>query len=113
MKTYLITYHAPADLMKRSSDTSPEDAEKSMKEWRLWAEKCGDRLIDFGLPLANGKSLNPNGNTSESKKDVVGYSLIAAESMEEAQGLFKGHPHLSWDSACSIEIHESLPLPLE
>jgi hypothetical protein len=33
--------------------------EEGMKAWMMWAEKCGDRLVDFGTPLANGLKLDP------------------------------------------------------
>ncbi|GAB5557369.1 MAG: hypothetical protein SchgKO_15820 [Schleiferiaceae bacterium] len=115
MKTFLLTYHAPAEILKRSQDTSAEDAaaaaEKSMQEWKDWAARCGEQLIDFGLPTTNGQALHTNGSLSHSDKDIVGYSLIKANDLEEVSVLLKGHPHLSWNDACTIEIHETMALP--
>ena len=31
---------------------------------------------------------------------------ITAQDMEEAQALFKNHPHLVWQGGCDIEVHE-------
>jgi hypothetical protein len=42
---------------------------------------------------------------------VNGYSIIQAESMEEAVELLKEHPHLHWAEGCKIEVFESLPVP--
>ena len=75
-----------------------------------WAKKCGDKLIDLGSPLANGQSLTPNGS-SASTKEVAGYSILQAETLDEAKALLKGHPHLGWNAACSIEVHETMEIP--
>ncbi len=115
MKTFLLTNHAPAEILKRSPDTSAEEAvaasEKSMQEWRDWAKRCGEQLIDFGLPTTNGQALHTNGSLSVRDKDFVGYSLVKANDLEGVSVLLKGHPHLSWNDACTIEIHETMALP--
>jgi hypothetical protein len=81
-----------------------------MEVWYNWAKKCGDKLVDLGTPLANGQSISPNGS-SASSKEVAGYSILQAKDMNEAKALLKDHPHLSWNAACSIEVHEALDLP--
>jgi hypothetical protein len=85
--------------------------EKGMEAWMDWAQKCGDKLVDFGNPLANGVTLKPDGGSQESESQVCGYSILQAEDLEEAKQLLTGHPHLEWNSACSIEVHESMPTP--
>ena len=111
MKTYLILYCAPAELMKRAENTSPEDAAKGMEPWKEWAQRCGEALVDLGLPLSGGISTNQQNKISKSAKDIVGYSLLRAESLSEVNNLIAHHPHLSWDPSCSLEIHEGQPLP--
>lgn len=76
-----------------------------------WAQKCGDKHVDLGSPLANGKQVTPDGKNQKSNKDVAGYSVLQAENMDEAMSLMQGHPHLGWNASCSIEIHEVMPLP--
>ena len=34
--------------------------------------------------------------TAPSDKEVIGYSILQAGSMEEAVEMLKGHPHLDW-----------------
>jgi len=97
--------------MKDSAASSPEEATKSMQAWMAWAEKCGEKLVDFGSPLVGGLSLNPDGMVRSSNKNVAGYSLLQAESMEEAKALLLDHPHLKWDASCEIEVHETMPIP--
>jgi len=111
MKKFIVLYHAPAELMKQSENTTPEEQAKGMEGWMQWAKKCGDKLVDLGAPLANGQQINPDGKSKNSDKNVVGYSILQADSIEDAKKLLIGHPHLGWDAACSIEVHETMPLP--
>ena len=92
-------------------DLCPEDLAEGMKAWMQWAQRCGDKLVDLGAPLMNGKQLNPDGTSQNSEKEVSGYSILQAENMEEAKSLLKGHPHLNWNAYCTIEVHETMPLP--
>ena len=111
MKKYIVIYHAPVDAMQQSSQSTPEEMEKGMQAWMTWVQKCGDRLIDMGSPLANGLTLGTDGNHVPSERGVVGYSILQADSMDEARSLLKDHPHMGWNAACQIEVHESLPVP--
>jgi hypothetical protein len=97
--------------MKDMANTTPEDRKKGMEEWMVWAEKCGSNLVDMGAPLMNGEQLIPDGTSKNSDKNVVGYSILDAENLEEAKGLLKGHPHLAWNAQCSIEVHETMQMP--
>jgi len=111
MKKYVVTYHAPIDFMQQAGESTQEEMEKGMEGWMAWAQKCGDKLVDFGTPLANGLKLNPGGGSQKSESQVCGYSILQAESLEEASELLRDHPHLDWNSACEIEVHESMPTP--
>src|SRR5687768_6529329 len=111
MKKFIVLYHAPMDAMQQTADMNPEDQAKGMEAWMQWAKKCGDKLVDLGSPLMNGQQLSPDGQAKNSDKNVAGYSILQAENMEEAKALLKGHPHLTWNPACTIEVHEAMPLP--
>jgi hypothetical protein len=66
----------------------------------------------YRTPLTNGAKLNVDGTSTESERQVCGYSILKAESIEQAKELLQGHPHLSgWDASCEIEVHEAMPLP--
>ena len=111
MKTFIVIYHAPGELMKQNELASPEEMKKGMEPWMVWAEKCGEQLLDMGNPLMGGIKLNHDGSNVPSDKDVVGYSILKAASMDEAKSLMDGHPHLNWAEGCEIEVHETMPLP--
>ncbi len=111
MKKFIVIYHAPAEATMSMADSTPEEQTKGIEAWMKWAEKCGDKLVDMGSPLENGQHINSNGTSIMSDKNVAGYSVLQAENMEEAKRLLIGHPHLGWNAACSIEIHETMPIP--
>jgi hypothetical protein len=111
-KRFLIIYHVPLDAMAQTANATPEQQAAGMALWEAWAAKAGNRLVDLGAPLINGKSLNAKGATAVSDKEVAGYSLLEAADWEELMDLLEGNPHISgWHPEATIEIHETMLLP--
>lgn len=81
-----------------------------MGEWNTWAGKVGDRMVDFGTPLAGGVRVTPEG-TSPSTRDVAGYSILEADDIEAALELARNHPHLAMPGGCEIEVHAAQDIP--
>lgn len=48
--------------------------------------------MDMGTPLMNGQQLNHDGTSKNSDKNVLGYSILQAENMDDAKGLLSEHP---------------------
>ena len=111
MKKFIVLYHSPADAMEQTMNATPEQMAEGMKMWTNWAQKTGDKLVEMGSPLANGQQIRMDGTVKNSDKNVSGYSIIQAESMEDAKALFKGHPHLGWNPDAYVEIHETMQIP--
>ena len=111
MKKFVVIYHAPASWMEQMANATPEQMQEGMKPWMEWASRCGEGLVDWGAPLADGQKLSQSGS-SASDKSVVGYSILQAENMEGAKALLEGHPHLEWASGSEIELHETMPPPM-
>lgn len=110
MKKFIVLYHAPESFSKQAQNSSPEEMKKSMNAWMAWAKKMDKKLIDFGTPLGNGQKITKSGSAN-STREVVGYSILEANSLDEAKKLLKGHPHLDMPGGCEIEVHEALPVP--
>jgi len=110
MTKFIVIYHMSESAAEKTKNSTPEEMAEGMKPWMAWAAKCGDALIDMGTPLGGGQKLTQSGST-DSDSNVVGYSILQAENMDEAKKLLDGHPHLEWDAGCAIEVHECLPLP--
>ena len=81
---------------------SPQEMQERLQRWRAWfsdLEKKG-HLAALGQPLANTggsvvkdkKGGFSDGPYAETKDIVVGYSLIAAEDLEQARFLATGCP---------------------
>ena len=111
MKKYMVIYLAPEELMAQTGNASPEEMEEGMKQWMAWAARCGDQLLDLGNPLTGGHKVLADGSSQKSTHGVGGYSILQAENMDDVKSLLTGHPHLAWNEACEIEIHEFRPLP--
>ena len=109
MAKYVFIYHAPMTPAEAMPPTS-EQMEAVMGEWNAWGAKVGDRLIDFGTPLAGGTRVTTEG-TSPSTRDVAGYSILEADDFDAALDLARSHPHLNMPGGCEIEVHEAQAVP--
>jgi hypothetical protein len=91
MATYLITYHGAMEM-----PSSPEAREAMMSAFMQWAGTVGDGMADPGSPLGPSKVV-----TSESETDgsaggpIGGYTIIKADSMDDAVSAVRSHPFLS------------------
>ena len=96
MKKFILLYKGP---------TMPPG---SLREsWSKWMEKVGERMVDMGSPMEHGVSLVDNGSTGDVTL-LTGYTIIQAETMDEAIELAKAHPFLavSRDGTYSVEVFE-------
>jgi hypothetical protein len=109
MAKYVFIYHAPTTPAD-AAPPSPEQMEAVMGQWNAWAGRVGERMLDFGTPLAGGVRVTPDG-TSPSTRDVAGYSIVEADDYATALELVQGHPHLSMPGGCEVEVHEAQAIP--
>ena len=93
------------------SEAAKKDRQKEgIKVWSNWAEKNSKMITDVGNPLGKTKRVNPQG-ISDTKNLLTAYTIVEAESHDEAAKLFQKHPHFEIFPGDSIEIMECLPLP--
>lgn len=114
MKKFLLLYMSPVSaeeqMGKAKLELSEEDMQKAMQPWIDWFNSVGDGLLDRGMPLGNGKHVTTSG-VSESTSQIMGYSMIQAESMDQALELAKKQPHLTIGEGRSVEVLEVLAMP--
>lgn len=110
-KKFVVIYKAPVGAEWKTASSTPEEMEEGMKAWMAWSQKCGDKLVDFGTPLGKAVTLGPDGSVDNNESKVMGYSILQADSMDEAKELLQDHPHLGWNATCEIVVHEALPAP--
>src|SRR5262249_62146736 len=91
MPTFLVTYHGGG-----GPPASPEAREQMMAAFQAWAASAGDNMIDPGAPLGPSKVVTGDSVTDGAAGgNLGGYTVISADSRDEAVGVVKGHPVLS------------------
>jgi len=79
------------------------------KQWKAWYEGTGGAVVDLGAPLDQSTTLT-GGTSAAEKTAITGYSILQANSIDEAVALLKGHPHFHMPGA-SVQVLECVPMP--
>jgi hypothetical protein len=105
MKKFLVLYLAPARVLEEWMQTDEairKPAEAKMKEdWDAWMSEHGAMLKETA-GAGSTKRVTKEGVT-DTKNDIMMYSLAEAESHEEVAKAFENHPHFGIPEA-TIEI---------
>jgi hypothetical protein len=106
-KKFMVLYTVPGQVMAEWAQTEPATRkaaeEKMQSEWRTWMEKYGNAL---SITEAAGKTKAVTlGGVSDTKNDIMLYSVVEAESHEAAVRMFASHPHLTIPQS-SIQVME-------
>ncbi|GAA4793927.1 YciI family protein [Olivibacter ginsenosidimutans] len=109
-KEFLLVFRGDYNAMPKES---PEGMQAATQKWMNWVAGIAvqNKLVDRGNRLTDsGKVLRgdtiSDGPYAEIKESIMGYTLINAISMEDAIGLAKGAPILSFGSVEVREISE-------
>ena len=114
MSEFLLVFRM--DAVSTQPQPSPEEMQTRMKSWMDWLGGIAaqNKLVSSGNRLkAEGKVVKPNnvitnGPFVETKEALGGYSIIKADSIEEAAELSKGCPILYGGG--SVEVREIWPM---
>ena len=85
---------------------------QGLAAWHAWAEKHKAAIIELGGPLGKTKRIAANGVTDISNA-LTGFSIVRANSHEEAAKMFENHPHFTVFPGESVEVMPVLPIPQE
>jgi hypothetical protein len=112
MQKFLVLYLAPPSVLEDWAKTDPDvrkSAEEKMHgEWQAWMKGHDKHLADEGAGAGRTKRITREG-VSDTKNNVMLYSIVEAESHEAAAKLFENHPHLQIPQS-SIEVMVINPL---
>lgn len=110
MARFMLIYRGNAtDLAAMSED----EAAKVLQGWKSWTAKVGSALVDVGSPFGEGGALIDDGTTGPAS-NLTGFSIVAANDLNEATDLADGHPFLSEGRGkYAIDVFELLPVPFE
>jgi hypothetical protein len=114
MKKYLVLYRAEGALSGMSvaemfANSTTEQMAAGMAAWKAWYEGTRGAVVDLGAPLDKSTSLS-GGSHAPEKTAITGYSILQAESIDEAVALLEGHPHFHMPGS-SVQVLECFPLP--
>jgi hypothetical protein len=109
MKNFLAIYLGSADANAMLEIT---DAQKraGMDKWMKWVTDNAGAIVDVGSPLGKTKEINAGGVT-DTKNRMTAYTIVKADSHEEAAKVFVNHAHFTVFPGDSVEVMECLPIP--
>ena len=84
-----------------------EPTPETMAAWMAWFDKVGDRIVDSGNPLGNCREVTPTGSRDLTPEmgAAGGYSILSADSMEDAERLLEGCPIID-----SVRLYEAMAM---
>ena len=104
-------------LLYRGDATSPEDMTEEQStevrgQWRTWVEKHGSTLADVGTPFGSRTAIGGDG-AEQRPADLHGYTIVEAETLEEAKAFCDGHPFLHGAGAdFAVDVFELTPIEM-
>lgn len=111
MKKFFALYMAPVGSMdEMMKNATPEMKEQQNQAWKTWMDAHKDAWADMGGPL--GKNLRVTaGGVEAVRNEVGGYSIVQAETQEEAAKMFMDNPMMAMPGAY-VEVLEIVPMQM-
>jgi hypothetical protein len=109
MAKFLVLYNSPVPAEQMMAQVTPDQAQAGMALWNEWAEKNSDSITDLGAPLGSGKHVEP-GAVSPGTTKATGFSILEADSLDDAVRLVAEHPHFQTPDG-TIDVLEFLEMP--
>lgn len=84
--------------------------QEGMTAWKAWMEKHQAAILGAGGPLGKTKRISQRGIEDRSN-DMSAFTIVRAESHDEAARLFENHPHFTIFPGEAVEVMPVLPIP--
>jgi hypothetical protein len=81
-----------------------------MAGWHSWVENNSKSIVAMGSPLGKTKQIDSKG-ISDMKNDIGAFTVVQAETHEDAAKLFLNHPHFAIFPGDRVELMECMPIP--
>ena len=82
----------------------------SMEVWMDWFKELGSKIVDPGNPfLDGGKAVTAEGVMDVKETPATGYTIVSADSQDEAIELSKGCP-LVVNKSGAVCVYEAAPM---
>jgi hypothetical protein len=83
---FIVTYHG-------LGHPDPAEMESARKDFMAWLGSAGPAVVDPGAPVAFAGQVSAG--ASAPVADIVGYSVMEAESVEAVKELLTSHPFVA------------------
>lgn len=114
MKTFLAIFTGSPEAMDgwKSLDAAQRQAKEKagMEAWNAWGERHQASIVDHGAPLGKTKRISASG-IADTRNNMGAYTVVRAESHEDAARMFEQHPHFTIFPGDAVEVMECLPMP--
>lgn len=114
MKQYLAVFlgsAAASDAFRALPDTERKPKEQAgMQAWMKWAEDHKADIVGMGSPLGKTLKVDKSGITPI-RNEMGAWTVVQANSQEEAAQMFVGHPHYTIFPGDRVEVMECLEIP--
>jgi hypothetical protein len=114
MKKFLAVFTGAPESMEKWKNLNEaarkEQEKKGVAAWQAWASKNQSRIVEMGGPLSKTKRVDPKG-IHDIRNQLGAFTIVQAESQEEAAKLFLNHPHFTIFPGDGVEVMEVLPIP--
>ena len=114
MKRYLAVFTGSQAAMARWHSLPEAERQARQAEgvaaWKKWAVENAAAIVEKGGPLSRTKLISARG-IADVRNNLGAYTVVQAESHDEAAWLFLEHPHFTILAGEGVEVMEVLPRP--
>jgi len=104
MPEFIFAYHGG------KMPETEEAVAKEMAAWGAWFEQMGDAVVQPGNPVGKSKTVTLQGVADDGGANPLsGYTVIRAETMEDAVAMAKGCPSVV-DGSGTVEVAEIIEM---
>ena len=105
MKKFILSY------LGGNQPETPEEGKAHFAKYRQWLGDLGDAVLIPAAPFKNPVTVNPDGSVTEGSTTAMsGYTIVQADSAEEALEMAKSCPFL--EIGGSLEVAELMEMPV-
>jgi hypothetical protein len=97
MAKFLITYQGGGEM-----PGDPQGRQMMMEAFGAWVASVGDKMVDPGTPLGPAKVVSGGGVDDAKPGDIRGYTLLSADTLDDAVDLVRNHPFISRGGALRV-----------
>lgn len=102
MPQFIFAYHGG------KKPETQEEGEALMARWKSWIEGLGAAAVNPGAPVGMSKTVSSSGVANDGGSNPLsGFTMVEADSIDDAAVMAKGCPHLDHGT---IEVAEIMSM---